>query len=320
MKRLLLLYVALPIFLGAQVPIAEFDFDTNIEDTYGNFPSEGNPIYNSEMSALEFSKDYEILIDPEKNLDIVGLTTQISFRTKSFEIPFFGQYAIEGLYYKAGDTGSANRSMSLYLFGASSPFDLFYVHSNAGQFEVLVIKDIISTDVLYNLHIVQTLDTVRIYNDCILLGKGAVNSHNIDYNKNDLRLGLVPSPAGNLVWERTFNGEIHSLRFYDQALTEEQIQRSCLTLSTFEDEYSVGRLDFSLFPNPSDDRVSIDVERLPNGTNLYLFDVFGRKIKSEKLQRSNESKNHLDWNTSDLPVGMYFVTADSKDNIKSIIN
>ena len=91
MKRLLLLYVALPIFLGAQVPIAEFDFDANIEDAYGNFPSEGNPIYNSEMSALEFSKDYEILIDSENKLDLIDLTTQISFRTNSSQIPFYGQ-------------------------------------------------------------------------------------------------------------------------------------------------------------------------------------------------------------------------------------
>lgn len=76
------------------------------------------------------------------------------------------------------------------------------------------------------------------------------------------------------------------------------------------------KLEFSMFPNPSTDRLTI---KLPSGTfeaEVGVFDYTGRKIRAEKLSSNNQQ---LD--VSELATGMYIVRilSDGRVGVQTLI-
>ena len=70
--------------------------------------------------------------------------------------------------------------------------------------------------------------------------------------------------------------------------------------------YSYTRVDFSLYPNPTDGKLT--VEGVTGHLHIYIHDLVGREVMTYSLTPSNKTID-----VSNLPSGMYVVTVQGED-------
>jgi len=77
------------------------------------------------------------------------------------------------------------------------------------------------------------------------------------------------------------------------------------------DEYVVNASDVNVYPNPSNDRVTIDITKLNENENvtIQLFDAIGKVIYSTVISAKN---NSVELETSSLPQGIYSISISNE--------
>ncbi|MEN8827585.1 MAG: GEVED domain-containing protein, partial [Flavobacteriales bacterium] len=77
------------------------------------------------------------------------------------------------------------------------------------------------------------------------------------------------------------------------------------------DEYVVNASDVNVYPNPSNDRVTIDITKLNENENvtIQLFDAIGKVIYSTVISAKN---NSVELETSSLPQGVYSISISNE--------
>ncbi|WP_299887478.1 T9SS type A sorting domain-containing protein [uncultured Lacinutrix sp.] len=99
---------------------------------------------------------------------------------------------------------------------------------------------------------------------------------------------------------------LFSLVFYAQTNTNEVVGSS----NSVDQE----QVKFSIFPNPGNDKMNIDVSFLSNdGLKVDVFDVLGKKVLSETLSDLNTKINISKWNS-----GLYLVRLTSLNQKQDI--
>ncbi|HTL80840.1 MAG TPA: T9SS type A sorting domain-containing protein [Bacteroidia bacterium] len=74
------------------------------------------------------------------------------------------------------------------------------------------------------------------------------------------------------------------------------------TTLTVNEEFAAN--GFSVYPDPANTMITLDLQKYPNGTMHYhIFDVTGKLIESDVITSSSAQLN-----VSDLPQGIYFIT------------
>ena len=88
------------------------------------------------------------------------------------------------------------------------------------------------------------------------------------------------------------------------------------------DNVNTALFDFSVFPNPIIDRLSLVVKMDKTAdAKIVIYDELGRKVGKEHTQKVYFGENTIAVNISDYKSGIYFVslTIDNKTITKQII-
>lgn len=142
---------------------------------------------------------------------------------------------------------------------------------------------------------------------------GVYNNKNWYIYKNGVLKGsdlsqenvITESPNGKIFIGKSFQGKLDDIRFYDRALTQNEITElynlpgSCALAytKTFEHNNLL-----SIYPVPSKDILNISYPNTGQIYNLTIYDISGKKLKEAQ---SNLSEYSID--ISNLQIGSYFI-------------
>jgi hypothetical protein len=90
--------------------------------------------------------------------------------------------------------------------------------------------------------------------------------------------------------------------------TNDSIIDICNLMSVVEKDNS-NEMTISLFPNPATQFLTIEINKLSQITYLEIFDQLGRVLISKRL---NILSNQISMDVSQMPEGLYFITASDK--------
>ncbi|MFZ6050716.1 T9SS type A sorting domain-containing protein [Halocola ammonii] len=87
----------------------------------------------------------------------------------------------------------------------------------------------------------------------------------------------------------------------------EAVEYECDTSFVITDISEIDSPRISVYPNPADESISLEIENLPTGDQLdvSILDLQGREVKSATLR---QNQNSLSIDSSDLPNGTYFLS------------
>ncbi len=136
----------------------------------------------------------------------------------------------------------------------------------------------------------------------------------ITYEYNSL--GGFTELAFRYAWDDCINSCIHehvwTFRIFDNDCSVMFLGDSGDPLPV-EEVNSISRL--SLFPNPTADRLSLNlVGPQRKDINVYLFDSLGKLLDSQEVDFHNGLIN-LDFSLAALPVGVYFITLENDNQV-----
>jgi len=121
----------------------------------------------------------------------------------------------------------------------------------------------------------------------------------------------------NFVIGRSFQGKIDDIRVYNRAITAAEIDSifnlptSCAT--TGMDEHSLA--DCAVYPNPTTGIVRVESSKDLQGTDIFLFDLMGRKLTTNY----KAAHNVLQVDLSGQPAGMYVIQLRRGGEQKSML-
>jgi hypothetical protein len=74
--------------------------------------------------------------------------------------------------------------------------------------------------------------------------------------------------------------------------------------------------DFKISPNPSSRKLNLNLSRINNNTSVEVFDVLGKKIYADRIEKLNKSVDVSQWNN-----GVYLVrlTSDNGTQTKRFV-
>ncbi|MEO0469197.1 MAG: M36 family metallopeptidase [Bacteroidota bacterium] len=76
-----------------------------------------------------------------------------------------------------------------------------------------------------------------------------------------------------------------------------------------------GQADLSLFPNPAQNTVNVQaIGDFPRGGRIFLLNALGQEVQ-QSLLRSNQQRQEINWDLTDLPTGWYVVYLQAGEQI-----
>jgi len=63
-----------------------------------------------------------------------------------------------------------------------------------------------------------------------------------------------------------------------------------------------------IIPNPLNNSAKILINDLLNSpTELNIYNIYSEKVQSYKINYSNDAHHIINWNATELPIGVYFI-------------
>ena len=127
---------------------------------------------------------------------------------------------------------------------------------------------------------------------------------------------IQPGDSLEIKPQMTLNGVsgTSEVRYYALDGNKEKIDSIAVmftsTLSTEKEK----QIDFSIFPNPAQDFVTVKGEGLKNGGVIVFLDALGKEVK-----RSSVKSTHASISVNDLRRGVYFVNIYGQNGVKGDI-
>lgn len=223
-----------------------------------------------------------------------------------------------GDYIDCGNSASVNftgsHTISAWLYASDLSFPRGIVSKSAiGNAYALVAGPYILSDLnflglntgylvptLNWVHVVSVFDstarTISLYTNGVLYGTQSVSYDSISISPDNLYLGSH-RPTFTPDW--TWSGKLDDIGLWNRPLT--QIEITALYLSSnvgINDKYS--KVDFSVFPNPANDLITVKVNSINIGSTYIITDALGKTVASGKLTAESSSIN-----ISELSAGIY---------------
>ncbi len=171
-------------------------------------------------------------------------------------------------------------------------------------------------------HIVGVYDgiSMRYYVNGILDGEeiipdGLQGSNLLDNENFETRIGGSPTQP---TWsDMHINGLIDEVRFYDRALSDQEIVDLYNNIVSIGDEISGVPSSFVLkqnYPNPFNPNTTISYD-LPKHSfvTLKIYDLLGKEIKTLVNEEKSPGSYNVNFDASNLSSGTYFYTLRTKD-------
>lgn len=281
----------------APTPIYHYKFSGNLNEENGGPALTLSPLTNLPFS---FPNNSELLL-PKDNLDrtpffkatLPNLPQGNSARTVSIRINYeSGALANSNNVFSWGTT--VNDQAYGFSQGTSNinNSNNYFWGSNDLTFPMAT-----SFATWYTLTFVYNGSFVSIYRDGSLFQQVA---RNLNTNGNVLRIGATPNEN-----VRFLHARIDDLQIYNTALTATQIAALNTQLLSAND-FNSSNLNFSLYPNPTNSIVNINLE-----TELKSVEIYS--LQGQKVVSSQE-KNV---NVSALSSGVYFVRVEDVDGLSN---
>jgi uncharacterized protein (DUF1501 family) len=87
---------------------------------------------------------------------------------------------------------------------------------------------------------------------------------------------------------------------------------ACISANSNDLVYSSNNASFSLYPNPSNDSIFVELPALIGRTSITIFNGIGSTVQSMSFNPSALSKQVITLNIEDLPAGSYFVHVENR--------
>ena len=303
MKKITLLLVMVFYAIGyAQIPIYEFNFDGNVNNTgTGGIVTSlmtanvGNS-FQYAANRAGVANSAIVIMSQNTGAVLPSLPSGAAQRTLAFWAKLNPVPTAPGFY-------SSTDLIGYGVFNNKTTFG-FYTISNELTFYVGNSNDDFSLDITNSvnangwIHMATTYDgsTTRTYINGVLVVTYAVSlfTNTID---SGYKLSFGKRGGENITGFST-NGLIDDLKIYNLALTNAQVTQlfnGTLSNSNFQ----TNNLTFSLYPNPATNLVIIDLETALKSVELYS--LLGQKVLTS-------DKNQVD--VSSLSKGMYMVRVE----------
>ena len=269
--------------------IAEYTFNNTPNNVNGNSPfgqffglsytsdRQGNP-----NSALSLTGDGAIA-------EITGLPYGSNSRTVSFWVKTTTLNPNFNYAFHYGDAANGNG----FLF---KPAQSIFFASSGGNNSITTSH---TNNTWY--HYVCTYDgiTSKIYKNGILISSVAAtwNTVNNPYSLNFFRLGLTENDSTGF-----FSGAIDDLKIYNYALIQADVNSLYNTNTLSTTNFSKNNLQASLYPNPTNDILNIQMEKELKTATIYT--VLGNQVLVSIDKQIN---------VSSLSSGNYFVRIEAVD-------
>ena len=101
-----------------------------------------------------------------------------------------------------------------------------------------------------------------------------------------------------------FNGLIDDFRYWDRALTEDDITQLCSALSVEESDYEKDAI--TIYPNPAFEKIYLDTN-LNEIKSIAMYNSVGQEIYAGTFTNSIDVSN--------FPAGVYFLSIKNGDKI-----
>lgn len=281
-------YTDLFTFITAGPPqlIAEYTFNNTPNNTNGNAPF-------SHLFGLSYTADRNgnpngalSLSDNGAVATITGLPYGSNSRTVSFWAKTTTLNTFYNYVFHYGDTANGNgflfkSTQSIFFAGSGGNNTITTSHTNNTWY-----------------HYVCTYDgtTSKIYKEGVLISSTAANWITAN-NSNIFRLGLTEQ--GSIGF---FSGAIDDLKIYNYALNQADVTSLYNTNALSTTSFSKNNLEASIYPNPANDLLNIQMEKELKLATIYT--VLGNQVLSSTDKQIN---------VSSLSSGNYFVRIEAVD-------
>lgn len=140
--------------------------------------------------------------------------------------------------------------------------------------------------------------TSRIYKNGVLISSLDRN-WNVVNNNDIFSIGLNPDVAGS----NFFRGSVDDLKIYNYALSQTEITNLYNNNSLSSQNFNQNNLEVSLYPNPANDVLNIDMINEVKSIEIYT-------IQGQKVLSSNQKQISV----SDLSSGIYVLKIQDSEN------
>ncbi|MEZ5082151.1 MAG: T9SS type A sorting domain-containing protein [Bacteroidales bacterium] len=138
---------------------------------------------------------------------------------------------------------------------------------------------------------------------------------------------------GNLLWEEfygnSYDGEYMyggsptsdggyilagKLDLYTQVMHDLFVLKVGPEITGIDRALDIGNGHFYCYPNPTETATSFHFDLQGNGfIEIVIYDAFGREVETLRTSHNNPSINEISWDTSSLPVGVYYCYLRSEE-------
>jgi hypothetical protein len=152
---------------------------------------------------------------------------------------------------------------------------------------------------------VYTSNTMTFYRNGVL--QGTTNNTHTNVNQANLPIWIGRGVGGNY-----FNGSIDDIGIWNRVLNPNEIA------NLYQSNLGITnntKTKINIYPNPSGDFFTFDVEADLVGKQYQIFDELGRIISANTIISTTNQISTLDWSK-----GIYFIKIDNLNSEKIIIN
>ncbi len=155
----------------------------------------------------------------------------------------------------------------------------------------------------HNLILTHDGSVFKFYNDGVLVSTSSSQTTNIIADSKIFCFGKQTSTSGLTSYYQDniqgFNGKLDDIGIWNRALTEEEITSLYSGSSLGINEHSLNN-SFSVFPNPAQSVMNVNIEDKLLGSVFTIYDNTGKAVKTGKLNSINTTIE-----VNDLSGGIY---------------
>lgn len=278
----------------APIILAEYTFDGTLNDINGAYPF-------SSQAGMSYGTDRLGVADKALFINGTGTSAQLapfilpsgnSSRTFSIWIKPTQVNAVNRIFSYGQSFGDAAFVATVFSYGVSNST----YTSNVEAYEPTVVNTWKHMVFTYE----QSTSTVKIYLNGQFKTSGTFSSLN---TSNTILLYLGSLFGGTT---QKYFGYVDDLKIYNYALTDIQVTSLYNNNSLSSSSFSQNNLEVSLYPNPVNDVINIDMTNELKSVEIY--NIQGQKVKSH---------NQKQINVSDLSSGMYIIKIQDAENAVS---
>lgn len=287
--------------------------DSTVFENHGVYTnlSSSNFDFNApdESRAIHFNADDQYVNVPysfEYDFDLGSFSLAFWIKQSQYGLQVVGDYPYFGKGYESG-TGLASITKGFEVIYSPDLESMVFNLSNGKNQSTLSLGKASYTTNVWK-HVVAQRDTtnkeLKIFVDGALVTSSQDSTGDIS-GAADLFIGNFSSTQGYLNWY------LDDLRFYNYALSEEQINEIIAANSTYVN-FNEAFSGVEIFPNPTEDFINIQINlHEQSDLEIEIYDLGGKLLDKTLARGLERGSNLVEQELNDVEPGLYFLKIKS---------